>query len=83
MKICIVVTDVVMTLLVSAKSVKVCFFLFFFLFFFLGGGVLFFIKISKLALPDVMLKYERGQYRENDNIIFTWGHPLNYSNVIW
>ena len=35
-----------------------CFF-YFYLFYF-------FIKISKLALPGVMLKYERGQYRKID-----------------
>ena len=32
------------------------------------GHFFFFIKISKLALPGVMLKYEGGQYRKIDNM---------------
>ena len=38
-------------------SLKVFVFILFYLF-------VFFIKISKLALPGVILKYERGQYRK-------------------
>ena len=31
-------------------------------------GCCFFITISELALPGLMLKYERGQYRKIDKI---------------